>query len=161
MREESDFMSRYEEIQQLAYRFCHHHDARNAAGVANCFARDTTHIGAVGRDAIESFFASVYSTSTVRRRHVLTNMILTAQTDTTASAVAYELLYLIKDNRPELQITGLYCIDVILEDGEWKINKLEPRLDVPYDPGDTPQVVYELTPDGYYAGVPGELDPSK
>jgi 3-phenylpropionate/cinnamic acid dioxygenase small subunit len=82
-------------------------------------------------------YAEGYKTLTARRRHLLTNFIMLTDGDTEAVVQSYITLYLIRDDKLELHLIGVYKDHVVLEDGAWRIKTREATMDVPYDPGDT------------------------
>lgn len=141
-------------MQVLGTEFCHANDGRDAKWVGRCFAKDASHLGANGRDEIERLFEKIWAGQRARRRHVLTNFILTEDKGQQATALAYELLYLIKDRNVELLLTGLYEMEGVVEDDAWRIRRLGIYLDVPYEPGDVSSMTSEVDEQGRHRLIP-------
>lgn len=137
-------------IHDVIYRFCHEHDGRNAVGVAECHAESAAHLGAQGRDGIRELYENIYQSNSYRRRHVLTNPIVDMVDADTAQVRVYEQLYLIGDDFVRLALTGIYVVDVVREGSNWKILRLDPRLDVPYDLPDNPHITSVRHADGLF-----------
>jgi 3-phenylpropionate/cinnamic acid dioxygenase small subunit len=148
----------FHRIQDLVIGYCAAHDAQDADAAASCFSAGASYLGSgPGPVALREGFSRVYSTRAAQRRHVLTNFRIRETAPGAASVVAIEQLYTIIDGRAELTLVGRYVVDVVLEGGEWKIERLEPRMDVPYETADTPQLSCQhVTRDGdeYYVLVP-------
>jgi hypothetical protein len=131
-------MADFVQAQQLLARYCYAHDARDLTMLRTCFSRDARMQGATGPDAIVDAYAAMYTRLTARRRHVLTNFFFLEETETAGLLQAYETFYLIRDEKLELHLTGIYRARVVLEDGAWKIHTIEASFDVPFNPGDLP-----------------------
>ena len=125
-------------LQQVLARYCWAHDSRDPDGLAQVFAKDVSLLGVQGRDAVVARYAEGYTHLTARRRHVLTNFIVLEDGETEAVVQSYITLYLIRDDKLELHLIGVYRDRLIVEDGEWKILTRDAQMDVPYNPGDTP-----------------------
>jgi hypothetical protein len=125
-------------LQQVLARYCWAHDSRDPDGLARVFAKDVSLLGAQGRDAVVARYAEGYKHLTARRRHVLTNFIVLEDGETEAVVQSYITLYLIRDDKLELHLIGVYRDRLIVEDGEWKILTRDAQMDVPYNPGDVP-----------------------
>ena len=130
-------MADFVEIQQLLNRYCFAHDSRDIEMLASCFSRDVSLFNLHGRDAVVNRYAQGYKHLTARRRHVLSNFIMLEDGETEAVMQSYITLYLIRDDKLELHLIGVYRDHVVLEDGAWKIRTREATMDVPYQPGDT------------------------
>ena len=124
-------------IQQLLARYCVAHDSRDPELLATTFAKDVSLLGEQGRDAVVARYAEGYKHLTARRRHVLTNFIMLGDGENEAVVQSYITLYLIRDDKLELHLIGVYRDHVIEEDGERKILHPEATMDDPYNPGDT------------------------
>jgi hypothetical protein len=124
------------EIQQLLARYCFAHDSRDTEMLASCFTEDVSLFNLHGRDAVVGRYAAGYKNLTARRRHVLTNFILLEDGETEAVVQSYITLYLIRDDKLELHLIGVYRDHVVIEDGVWRIRTREAIMDVPYQPGD-------------------------
>lgn len=125
------------EIQQLLARYCYAHDSQDIEQLAACFSKDVTLLGIQGRDAVVGKYAEGYRQLTARRRHVLTNFILLEDGEDEAVVQSYITLYLIKGEKLELHLIGVYRDQVVKEDGAWRIKTRDATMDTPYDPGDT------------------------
>ena len=126
------------EIQQLLYRYCHAHDSRDTEMLATCFASDVELLGAKGRDDVVARYAEGYKHLTAQRRHVLTNVFIVEDGKDSAVVQSYITLYLIRDQKLEVHLTGVYRDHVVVEDGQWRIRRRDATMDVPYNPGDVP-----------------------
>jgi hypothetical protein len=124
------------EIQQLLARYCFAHDSRDPEMLATCFSHDVSLFNLHGRDAVVARYAEGYKHLTARRRHVLTNFIMLEDGETEAVVQCYITLYLIRDDKLELHLIGVYKDHVVMEDGAWRIRTREATMDVPYQPGD-------------------------
>jgi uncharacterized protein (TIGR02246 family) len=123
-------------IQQLLARYCYAHDSQDPERLAECFTKDVSLLGVEGRDEVVGRYAAGYKQLTARRRHVLTNFILLEDGDEKAVVQSYITLYLIRDDKLELHLIGVYRDHVVIEDGAWRIKTREATMDTPYDPGD-------------------------
>jgi hypothetical protein len=132
-------MADFVAIQQMLGRYCYAHDARDVEMLRECFAKDAKALGESGRDAIVARYAAGYEKLTAKRRHILTNFFLLEESDEEAVVQSYITLYLIRDEKLELHLTGVYRDHVVLEEGVWRIASREATIDVPYDPGDIPR----------------------
>jgi hypothetical protein len=126
-------------IQQLLGRYCHAHDTRDLEMLRACFAKDATALGQRGRDAIVERYAEGYKQLTAQRRHILTNFFFVEEAEEQAVIQSYITLYLIRDEKLSLHLTGVYRDHVVLEEGQWRIQSRDATIDVPYDPGDLPK----------------------
>lgn len=124
------------EIQQLLYRYCHAHDSRDTELLGRCFTSDVELLGAKGRDAVVARYAEGYKHLTAQRRHILTNIFIVEDGEDSAVVQSYITLYLIRDQKLELHLTGVYRDHVVVEDGQWRIRSRDAVMDVPYNPGD-------------------------
>lgn len=124
------------QIQQLLYRYCHAHDSRDPELLGQCFTSDVELLGAKGREAVVARYAEGYKQLTAQRRHVLTNIFIVEDGDDSAVVQSYITLYLIRDQRLELHLTGTYRDHVVVEGGQWRIRARDAVMDVPYNPGD-------------------------
>lgn len=129
-------MADYAEIAQLLYRYCAAHDSRNLEMLGDCFASDVELLGAKGRQAVVDRYATGYQHLTAQRRHILTNVFIVEDGDNEALVQSYITLYLIRDGKLELHLTGVYRDRVVMEDGRWRIRSREATMDVEYNPGD-------------------------
>jgi hypothetical protein len=123
-------------IQQLLARYCFAHDSQDPKALEAVFSKDVALLGVEGRDEVVARYAEGYKQLSARRRHVLSNFILLEDGDDAAVVQSYITLYLIRDDKLELHLIGVYRDHVVVEDGEWKIKTREATMDVPYAPGD-------------------------
>lgn len=130
-------MADFNAIQQLLSRYCYAHDSRDLEMLRACFAKDAIMFGQQGADAIVERFAEGYAQLTAKRRHILTNFFLVEEAEEEAIVQSYITLYLIRDEKLSLHLTGIYRDHVVLEEGEWKIKERDATIDVPYQPGDS------------------------
>ena len=84
----------------------------------------TETIGALYRDSLKS--------QSDQRRHLVTNLYFTAETETSATAVSYLVLIAVKDGALTVLSSGMYTDSVVLEGGAWKIVDRFLQLDLPY-----------------------------
>lgn len=128
----------YNAICQLLYRYCAAHDARDVQALRRCFAADVELFGRRGRDAVVERLAAGYVGITAQRRHVLSNVFIVEDGDDEALVQSYITLYLVREGKVELHLTGVNKDRVVREDGEWKIRSRDMLRDVEYAPGDRP-----------------------
>ena len=124
------------EIQQLLARYCWAHDSQDVEALTNCFSKDIQLFGVTGRDVVVNYYREGYKQLTARRRHVLSNFIMLEDGEDEAVVQSYITLYLIRDDKLELHLTGVYRDTVVREDGAWRLRSRDATMDVPYDPGD-------------------------
>src|ERR1700722_6016946 len=116
---------RLKSIEELMARYCYAHDERRLELLATCLASTVSRYGAVGRDEVMEKYREIYERqSSTRRRHVLTNFLMLEDGESAARVQAYETFYLIRDDEVELHLTGVYRVDAVLEEGEWKIRDI-------------------------------------
>jgi 3-phenylpropionate/cinnamic acid dioxygenase small subunit len=127
----------YAEVAQLLYRYCAAHDSRDIEMLRSCFAEKAELMGVKGRDEIVQRYATGYQSLTAQRRHALTNVFIVEDGEDEALVQSYITLYLIKEGKLELHLTGVYRDTVVRENGSWKIQSREATMDVEYNPGDT------------------------
>jgi 3-phenylpropionate/cinnamic acid dioxygenase small subunit len=127
----------YAQIAQLLYRYCAAHDSRDLEMLGSCFASDVELMGIQGRQEVVDRYASGYQHLTAQRRHILTNVFILEDGEEEARVQSYITLYLIRDGKLDLHLTGVYRDRVVLEDGQWRIRSREATMDVEYNPGDT------------------------
>jgi hypothetical protein len=133
-------------IQELMARYCYAQDSRDLVMLEACFTADATisglpgDSGLAGLDGILRACGRIHGMVKARRRHVLTNFFFLEEGDSEARVQAYETFYLIRDEELELHLTGIYRIRVAIEDEAWKIRHIEAAFDVPFRPGDLPEV---------------------
>jgi 3-phenylpropionate/cinnamic acid dioxygenase small subunit len=140
------------QMQQLLARYCFAHDSQDPEALALCFAKDVALLGLEGRDAVVARYAEGYKHLTARRRHVLTNFIVLEDGEEDAIVQSYITLYLIRDDKLELHLIGVYRDHLVIEDGEWKIKSREATMDVPYQPGVVPSAPAATYPSSEQAG---------
>jgi hypothetical protein len=136
-------------VQALMGKYCFATDEHDLATVKSCFAKKAELFGVHGPDKIGEKFQELYAGQRYKRRHMLSNMFFFEEHDTQCVAVAYEHFYLIRDEKVDISLTGIYRITVVLEEGQWKIQSFRAIFDVPYDPGDSTRIE---------AGVPMPLN---
>ena len=85
-----------------------------------------------GSDAIRGLFEGAHSTQTDQRRHCITNIYFTDETDTSVTAVSTLILISVENGALTVLSSGLYTDSVVLVDGAWKLQRRHLRLDLPY-----------------------------
>ena len=85
-----------------------------------------------GSDAIRGLFEGAHSTQTDQRRHCITNIYFTDETDTSVTAVSTLILISVENGALKVLSSGLYTDTVVLVDGSWKLQRRHLRLDLPY-----------------------------
>ncbi len=69
-----------------------------------------------------NYYREGYKQLTARRRHVLSNFIMIEDGEDEAVVQSYITLYLIRDDKLELHLTGVYRDTVVREDGNaWRL----------------------------------------
>ena len=85
-----------------------------------------------GSGAIRGLFEGAHSTQTDQRRHCITNIYFTDETDTSVTAVSTLILISVENGALTVLSSGLYTDSVVLVDGAWKLQRRHLRLDLPY-----------------------------
>ena len=86
-----------------------------------------------GRDAIVEFCSSTVGDQTDQRRHVISNVRITNETDTTADVYAILTLVVVADGALAVQSSGMYRTQVAVQtDGKWRFTSMVIELDLPF-----------------------------
>lgn len=85
-----------------------------------------------GKANIGKLFADSLEEQTDQRRHVVTNIYFTDETDTSVTAVSILVLISVENGALNVISSGLYTDDCVLQGGEWKLQKRRLDLDLPY-----------------------------
>lgn len=87
----------------------------------------------VGRDEIVEFCSSTVGDQTDQRRHVITNVRIVNETDTSADVYAMLTLIVIADGALDVKSTGVYTTTAVEEsDGAWRFSSMLLELDLPF-----------------------------
>jgi hypothetical protein len=86
-----------------------------------------------GREGIVGYLEAFWRTQTDRRRHVLSNAILEAESPAGSVISFYLTLYATKDRRLRPVATGKYRVRFTGDDGAARIQNVELVLDGPFD----------------------------
>ena len=85
-----------------------------------------------GRDAIVEFCSSTVGEQTDQRRHVITNVRIGPQTDTSAEVTAILTLIVVADGALEVKSSGLYRTQAVLDGDAWRFASMHLTLDLPF-----------------------------
>jgi hypothetical protein len=86
----------------------------------------------VGRDAILKLHTDAYAAQKDQRRHAITNIFFTDETERSVTAHSYLILLVIKDGTLTVTSSGAQTDKFVLEDGAWRIAHRQLDLDRPY-----------------------------
>jgi hypothetical protein len=130
-------------ITTLLERFFEYQETRQMVNYANLFAKDGEMILRQGRSSggpagiLGQRGANATNTpvpaSTIRMRHILSNVYIDVKGDTAEAQSRFTLLSVDDDNRPRLGGSGRYKDDLVRENGQWKILKRVIYRDLPLD----------------------------
>lgn len=85
-----------------------------------------------GKENIRALFEGAHETQTDQRRHCITNIYFTDETDTSVTAVSNLILISVEDGALTVLSSGVYTDTVVLVDGAWKLQRRHLHLDLPY-----------------------------
>ena len=85
-----------------------------------------------GKENIRGLFEGAHATQTDQRRHCITNIYFTDETDTSVTAVSTLILISVENGALTVLSSGLYTDSVVLVDGAWKLQRRHLHLDRPY-----------------------------
>jgi hypothetical protein len=85
-----------------------------------------------GKENIGKLFSDSLETQTDQRRHVITNIYFTDETDDSITAISYLVLITVEEGELNVISSGIYTDDCVLVGGEWKLKKRRLDLDLPY-----------------------------
>jgi SnoaL-like domain len=117
------------------------YDDRSPALMERCFTEDATmtlHIGDetmgpyVGRSEVMKHFTDHHEVQTDQRRHVVTNLTIEAEDDTSARTTSVLTLLVVEDDTARVQATGVYRDHFVLDGDRWRIRERVLRLDAHY-----------------------------
>lgn len=134
-------MSDFEAIYQLFSTYAFAHDNKEFELLEDVFTDDADFtVDITGGDTIHfagkretnDFIKDTTINQGDQRRHVITNVRLSNETDSAARATAILSLFVTKDNELTVQATGWYDCDCVREAGGWRFRKLYLTLDRTY-----------------------------
>ena len=118
------------------------YDERDRTLFSDCFVEESTWEGSVmgdvavgpfvGREAIVAWNTDFWNVQTDQRRHVFTNVIVDELGESSAVAHAYLLLTSSAQERMTPVTTGAYRLDLVKEDGVWRIKYLVSSFDTAF-----------------------------
>jgi hypothetical protein len=128
----SERMNRYgwafDERQEEALKACF---AENATWQANIMGSNI--IGPfTGREEIVSFMKEFWPVQTDQRRHIITNLLVEDQTDSTASILTYHVLMSASTEKLFPVTSGFYKVEMVKIDNIWRISTLLAGYDIPF-----------------------------
>lgn len=85
-----------------------------------------------GKETIRGLFEGAHESQTDQRRHCITNIYFTDETDTSVTAVSNLILISVENGALTVLSSGLYTDTVVLSDGAWKLQRRHLHLDLPY-----------------------------
>jgi hypothetical protein len=134
MSDDSRFVRDRMEIINLIHSYAHHADSGNNAGFAALF-HDAARIdigfpGITDKASLLNMMKQSPSTrSGPKTRHVMTNIIFTAQTDREAKGALYFTLMSTDANKLTPLVTGQYTFTVASAAGDWRIQNWKAEMD--------------------------------
>jgi hypothetical protein len=84
------------------------------------------------KDTIMGLYRGAKASQADVRRHVVTNIFFTEETQTAATVVSYLTLFALKEAVLKVLSTGIYTDKFSLADGGWRILHRDLALDAPY-----------------------------
>ena len=85
-----------------------------------------------GKETIGKLFADSLEEQTDQRRHVITNLYFTDETDDSITAISYLVLITVENDELKVISSGVYTDDCVRQGNEWKLKKRRLDLDLPY-----------------------------
>ncbi len=85
-----------------------------------------------GKDTIRGLFEGAHENQTDQRRHCVTNIYFTDETETSVTAVSTLILISVENGALTVLSSGLYTDSVVLVHGAWKLQRRHLHLDLPY-----------------------------
>lgn len=135
-------MSHRDAIENLMGRYTHAFDLDRLHEMKACFTEDAVMTMQIadgdligpfeGADAIVQMMTDAHDGQDDVRRHVVSNLVLSDVTETSARAVSYLTLLSIADGRVTLLSTGRYEDDLVNDGGQWSFAKRHVALDLPF-----------------------------
>jgi hypothetical protein len=86
----------------------------------------------VGKAAILKLHTDSFAAQNDQRRHAITNIFFTEETDSSITAHSYLILLVIKDGAMTVMSSGAQTDKFVLADGAWRIAHRQLDLDRPY-----------------------------
>jgi len=118
------------------------YDQRNPDRMARCFTEDATmtlDIGGaetmgpyVGHAEVMKHFTDHHDIQTDQRRHVISNVVIDAETDTQATVFSNLTLIVVEHGTAEVRATGIYRDQFVFTGDCWKIRERLLTLDIHY-----------------------------
>jgi hypothetical protein len=85
-----------------------------------------------GRDVIMGLYQGAKAAQTDQRRHCVSNIFFSEETETSATVVSYLTLLATQDGATRVLCTGIYTDRFLLAGGAWRIQHRDLALDAPY-----------------------------
>ena len=85
-----------------------------------------------GKDNIRGLFEGAHETQTDQRRHCITNIYFSDETDTSVTAVSTLILISVENGELTVLSSGVYTDSLVLSGGAWKLQRRHLHLDRPY-----------------------------
>ena len=83
-------------------------------------------------DTIMGLYRGAKASQTDQRRHCVSNIFFTEETETTATVISYLMISATKDGVTKLLSAGVYTDRFTLADGRWRLKHRDLALDAPY-----------------------------
>jgi len=136
-------MNDHEAVYQLYTRYAAGMDNRQFELTRETFATDasfslnikgTEAVAPIeGKQAVGDFIETTTREQTDQRRHVITNVRFSNETDTETRATAILSLFVTLNNQLTTQATGWYDCQAVLDDGTWRFARMYLTLDRTYE----------------------------
>ncbi len=85
-----------------------------------------------GKENIKALFEGAHETQTDQRRHCVTNIFFTDETDDSVTACSNLILISVEHGKLSVLSSGVYTDSFVLVDGEWRLKRRHLLLDLPY-----------------------------
>ncbi len=121
-------------IADVLARYAHSYDERFIESLGSVFTEDAEWVGnvaggfaidpIVGGSTIVEWLQGHMASQSDQRRHNVTNVLFTAQTESTATVMCNLLLTACSDGVTSVVTTGYYVTDFVKQDGQWLIKHM-------------------------------------
>jgi hypothetical protein len=130
------------QLTELMYRYGWSFDERRADVLAGCFTDDATWVASImgtatvgphrGRDAIMDFMTGFWPDQSDQRRHMIMNVLVENQTESSAMIFSYHLLMSAAGGKVAPVTAGFYRVGATKTPVGWKMASLLAGYDIPF-----------------------------
>ncbi len=117
------------------------YDAHDLDGAMDCFTNDAVMKMSIaggdvmqfaGADAIKALYGGSMTSQTDQRRHIITNVSFSNETDNSVDAKSILLLVAVENGALKVLSSGLYTDHIVNDGGSWRLKERFLALDLPY-----------------------------